>query len=307
MKTAIKIAALIGVIALLIALVYSWFTREEWQTRKPCSGCKTLEDGKLQQLVGTITLQSDNEMLFTDTETNTNYKLTPCDKDCDNNLNQWFARIGFADYETKEPLYFKIEGKQDTVKREFLLDNATLVSVQKVKGKLISIEGGSKIQMAQFRILDPFASNLTMNDTITLGYYNYKEQKSAIDTVLLTFVEYDGKTNIKNYYICPDYDGKRGIRPYYIDPEKVRGLPLADIKNTYQPISEEIFPLNENYGEFRGALNVFFTEEQLKQATPIKEVTWEVNDSSMLTIWFVKKQSQWLPLEQYEWKKGTEF
>lgn len=71
---------------------------------------------------------------------------------------------------------------------------------------------------------------------------------------------------------------------------KSKGLALEEIIRNYQPSNEKTFPLNENYGEFRGALDAFFTEEQLKQPILIKEITWETNDSTLLTIWFIKKQ-----------------
>lgn len=311
MKT-LKILSITALLLVLSWLAYSWFTCEEWQTQKPCAECEALENGKMQQLAGTIKTDANNKMLFTDQQTGTSYHLIPCDEKCSNNLNLWFQKIGIVDYHTKEPYYFKIEGKADSLKKEFYLNNVLLISTNSVKAKLISFEGGSKIQMAKFKVIEPFASHLNAGDTITLGYYNYKEPNIAVsDTAMLSFIPYDGITDIKNYYICPDYDGQKGILPVpkkYIEPDKVKDLSFNDILNKYEPISEETFPLYEaSVSEFRIALFNHFTEEQRKLSIPIKEVTWEVNDSTLLTIWFIKKQNLWTPIDQYQWSKGKEF
>lgn len=93
----------------------------------------------------------------------------------------------------------------------------------------------------------------------------------------------------------------------FINVSETKGLTFNEIRERYTTVNEETFPLNENYGEFRGALDAFFTEEQRQQPIPIKEATWETSDSTLLTIWYIEKQGQWQPIEQYEWKKGTEF
>lgn len=96
----------------------------------------------------------------------------------------------------------------------------------------------------------------------------------------------------------------------FIKPNDLKGLTFHEIREKYTPVNEEIFPLNENHGEFRGALDAFFTEEKRKQPIPIKEATWETSDSTLITIWFDQqpiKQNEWTPIEQYEWRKGTEF
>lgn len=86
----------------------------------------------------------------------------------------------------------------------------------KVLAKFISFEGGDKIQFAKFKII----KNLTdfiVNDTILVGYYNYKEPVGKIDNVLLTIQKYERKTSIKNYFICPNYDGKTNIQQVKIE------------------------------------------------------------------------------------------
>lgn len=81
-----------------------------------------------------------------------------------------------------------------------------------VLAKLISFEGGDKIHFAKFKTLKNVSGNLPINDTIIVGYFNYKTPEEDIDTVLLTIKKYDKKTSLKNYFICPDYDGKTNIQ-----------------------------------------------------------------------------------------------
>ncbi|HET9057453.1 MAG TPA: hypothetical protein VFN30_11475 [Chitinophagaceae bacterium] len=87
----------------------------------------------------------------------------------------------------------------------------------KVLAKLISFEGGDKIHFAKFRILKNLSDSLALNDTIIVGYYNYKQPEENIDNVLLTLKKYDGQTSMKNYFICPNYDGKTNIQKAKIE------------------------------------------------------------------------------------------
>ena len=183
---------------------------EEWQTRKGCVECGLLEEEEMQRLIGRIETLPNNKMLFTELETGETYNLIPCDVNCDNYLNSWFKGIGFVD-SYNEPLYFDIEGKQDTTKQEFILSSVVLLVNARAIGRLIAFEGGNKIHTAKFKIIDPKNSGLNKGDTITLGYYNYKEPNADIDTAMLTFTETSSETR-KNYYVCPDYDGQKGIR-----------------------------------------------------------------------------------------------
>ena len=82
----------------------------------------------------------------------------------------------------------------------------------KVLAKLISFEGGDKIHFAKFKIIKVLSDSLVVNDTILVGYYNYKQPDNKIDNVLLTIKKYDGQTKLKNYFICPNYDGTTNIQ-----------------------------------------------------------------------------------------------
>jgi len=76
---------------------------------------------------------------------------------------------------------------------------------------LISPGEGSKIHIAQYKIIKDF-TDTTFADTINVGYYFYKDNKERFDTVLLSLTEYEGQTDLKNYFICPDYDASIGIQ-----------------------------------------------------------------------------------------------
>ena len=91
----------------------------------------------------------------------------------------------------------------------------------KALAKLISGGEGSKIYIAKYKIIKDF-TDTTFADTINVGYYFYKDNKQQFDTVLLTLKKYEGQTQIKNYFICPDYDATLGIKKAkisYIDFE----------------------------------------------------------------------------------------
>ncbi len=87
----------------------------------------------------------------------------------------------------------------------------------KALAKLISFEGGDKIHFAKFKIIKDLSDTLILNDTIIVGYYNYKLPENNFSNVLLTFKKYDGQTTVKNYFICPEYDGTTNIQKAKIE------------------------------------------------------------------------------------------
>ncbi|AZA98509.1 hypothetical protein EG359_02315 [Chryseobacterium joostei] len=230
MNKTVKIAVALIIVIALGMIGFAYLNQEEWTTNSNCANCELAESGKPQRLIGTIKAETENKMLFTQLESGKTYYLIPCDVQCDNHLNQWFKQIGFTDVATKQPLYFDIEGKLDTIKQEFLLSSVLLLN----------------------------------EDEVT-------------------------------------------IKQKYIEPEKAKNQTLIALKKKYNSISEATFPLNEaSVSEFRIAIYNHFSETERKQSTPIKEVTWEVNETTLLTIWFIQKENEWRPIEQYQWQKGTE-
>ncbi|WCM42688.1 hypothetical protein MG290_03140 [Flavobacterium sp. CBA20B-1] len=221
----LKILSITALLLVLSWLAYSWFTREEWQTQKPCAECEALEEQKQQRLIGTVEILPNGKTVFTDQLTGLKYNLIPCDQNCNEKKLRSFDEIGVIDYATQLPIYFDIEGEINPKKEALIYSFIIELNTRK-----------------------------------------------------------------------------------FINPQDVKGLTFDQIREKYTAVNEETFPLYEaSVSEFRIALFNHFTEQQRKQSIPIKEVTWEVNESTLLTIWFIEKQNQWTPIEQYKWNKGMEF
>lgn len=106
----------------------------------------------------------------------------------------------------------------DYLKRDrFLITNYMNISKQdtiKILAKLIKIVGGSKIQIAQYKILDPLESiNVIENDTINVSYSILYEPKEFSEKSILTLVKYNGIEIMKNHYIFPDYNAQKWMKP----------------------------------------------------------------------------------------------
>lgn len=97
----------------------------------------------------------------------------------------------------------------------------------------------------------------------------------------------------------------------FINSAAIQDWSFDEIRKQYTPLEEETFLLNEShYAGLRTFLPHYYSKEQLQQAIPVKEVTWETSDSTLITIWFEQKptkQNKWISVEQYDWAKGTEF
>lgn len=97
----------------------------------------------------------------------------------------------------------------------------------------------------------------------------------------------------------------------FVNVKEITGVPFDELPDYYTTLEKETFMLNEShYAGLRNFLPHYFSEEQLKQPIPLMEATWETSDSTLITIWFQEKPSmnnKWIPIEQYEWKKGMEF
>lgn len=68
----------------------------------------------------------------------------------------------------------------------------------KILAKLIKIAAGDKVQIAQYKIIEPIKGILTSdNDTINVGYYNYKVPKHTSGNLILKLLQYDGNSGAK--------------------------------------------------------------------------------------------------------------
>ncbi|HAS39545.1 MAG TPA: hypothetical protein DCS93_03660 [Microscillaceae bacterium] len=79
-----------------------------------------------------------------------------------------------------------------------------------VLAKLLSYEGGSKVQIAKYQVLKKVQGKAS-NKIIRVGYYFYNALKKMPKTALLKIEKYTGNVDIQDYYIFPNYDPKKGI------------------------------------------------------------------------------------------------
>lgn len=68
---------------------------------------------------------------------------------------------------------------------------------------------GSKIHIARYQVLKVLEGELNASN-ISVGYTGSQELNHSTEPVLLTLLEYDGKTSIKNYYHYPNYNALEG-------------------------------------------------------------------------------------------------
>lgn len=60
--------------------------------------------------------------------------------------------------------------------------------------------------------------------------------------------------------------------------------------------------------EFRIGLRNTFTEKEIENRDIlIREVTWSSNKDENLTIWYEKKQDQWVLVDHFIWHKDALF
>ena len=138
MKYLKPILIIIAVTAVSL-LVYSWITREEWQTRKRCDNCEALTNQEQQRLIGTVEILPNGKTVFTDQMLGLTYELISCDTNCESKKLLPFSKIGVKDYATKEQMYFDIEGKYIPEKDEFVysfiivLNERKFVNTEEIK------------------------------------------------------------------------------------------------------------------------------------------------------------------------------
>ena len=107
----------------------------------------------------------------------------------------------------------------------------------------------------------------------------------------------------------------------FITQEEIRGKNFDDyIDSLYSkngviqkhlPIESETFIMGDNdswlAGIRQGLMEIHTSEEIEKKDIVIKEVTWEISDTKFLTVWYERKNRQWIPIQDYVWDKGSDF
>ena len=93
---------------------------------------------------------------------------------------------------------------------QHLKDKIEQTDTIKIIGQLITEGVGSKIYIAQFKVLKVLQGKMP-HDSIQVGYYFY-----TIDSILptkseLTLLKYQGDSKMDNYFIFPNYNAKLGL------------------------------------------------------------------------------------------------
>ncbi|EZH73449.1 hypothetical protein ATO12_16035 [Aquimarina atlantica] len=84
----------------------------------------------------------------------------------------------------------------------------------KVIAKFIKRIGGSKIQIVQYKFLEPITKTIVLEgDTLNIAYSIAYEPKEFPKKSMLTLVKDSVNVGLKNYYIFPDYNPEKGIEP----------------------------------------------------------------------------------------------
>lgn len=96
-----------------------------------------------------------------------------------------------------------------------------------------------------------------------------------------------------------------------INLNQIQQIPVNTLVSKYPPLTDSTFILGKGDGvisEFRIGLRNTFTEKEIENRDIlIREVTWSSNKDENLTIWYEKKQHQWILVDHLIWHKDALF
>ena len=96
-----------------------------------------------------------------------------------------------------------------------------------------------------------------------------------------------------------------------INLNQIQQIPVNTLVSKYPPLTDSTFILGKGDGvisEFRIGLRNTFTEKEIENRDIlIREVTWSSNKDENLTIWYEKKQDQWVLVDHFIWHKDALF
>lgn len=96
-----------------------------------------------------------------------------------------------------------------------------------------------------------------------------------------------------------------------ININQIQQIPVNTLVSKYPPLTDSTFILGKGDGvisEFRISLRNTFTEKEIENRDIlIREVTWSCNQDENLTIWYEKKQHQWVLVDHLIWHKDALF
>ena len=90
-----------------------------------------------------------------------------------------------------------------------------------VLAEQISPGEGSKIHIAEYKVLKTIQGKPSYK-IFKVGYYGYKVLKPLPKYAILTLEKYQGKTDLKDYYIFPDYAPNKGLEKVKVSTISVR-------------------------------------------------------------------------------------
>ncbi|OAB78740.1 hypothetical protein [Cochleicola gelatinilyticus] len=73
-------------------------------------------------------------------------------------------------------------------------------------------------------------------------------------------------------------------------------------------ITDEEYFLNDRipHGSAVGLRNVY-SEEQLKQRIPMRDVKWEEKEGDYIEVWYELKNEKWILVDSYKYDRSTKF
>ncbi|MBI0132381.1 hypothetical protein [Snodgrassella sp. W8132] len=96
-----------------------------------------------------------------------------------------------------------------------------------------------------------------------------------------------------------------------ININQIQQVPVDTLVSKYPPLTDSTFILGKGDGlitEFRIRLKKTFTEKEIENRDIIiREVIWSCNQDENLTIWYEKKQHQWVLVDHLIWHKDALF
>ena len=96
-----------------------------------------------------------------------------------------------------------------------------------------------------------------------------------------------------------------------INFSQIQQISVNTLVSKYPPLTDSTFILGKGDGvisEFRIRLRNTFTEKEIENRDIlIREVTWSSNKDENLTIWYEKKQDQWVLVDHLIWHKDALF
>ncbi|MBF0387910.1 MAG: hypothetical protein HQL20_08660 [Candidatus Omnitrophica bacterium] len=119
----------------------------------------------------------------------------------------FMAVTGYAQQNSDK---FGIEMEKSQIPSQFENDPEKRITAI---GELVAEEGGDKIHFAKYRILEVKKGKID-SDVITIGYYFYTLKGALPHKALLYLKKYEGKTELKHYYVAIDYNAETSILDY---------------------------------------------------------------------------------------------